>query len=283
MTATDIRAWGRDNGWDVSDRGPLPAELRSAYATAQAGQADQQEEGPRPAGSTSQPSHAPPAGPETAGPGDEGEPGPAEIPPRPPPRKPILERGRELLAGPKKASETTSRKPRVRRRVSLENLGSLVWGGLARAVTTAGMQYLPVSKMMAFQAPVAGAVFEEMARGTAADKLLQPVARLVESGSAAGTLIGLPLITAVTCRRPDIYPVARPLMASMMKEWVIVAGPKLRAMRAREEKFAAEMAQFGEEYGMSIEDMLDEIFTMPEEMLAQMGQPGGVNGQQPAA
>ncbi len=29
-----IRAWGREHGWTVRDRGPLPADLRKAYAAA---------------------------------------------------------------------------------------------------------------------------------------------------------------------------------------------------------------------------------------------------------
>ena len=32
--AAEIRAWARENGWDVPDRGRVSAEVREAYATA---------------------------------------------------------------------------------------------------------------------------------------------------------------------------------------------------------------------------------------------------------
>ena len=33
-SASEIRAWARENGWDVPDRGRVSAEVRSAYAAA---------------------------------------------------------------------------------------------------------------------------------------------------------------------------------------------------------------------------------------------------------
>jgi len=33
-TAAEIRAWARDNGWDVPERGRVSAEVREAYAAA---------------------------------------------------------------------------------------------------------------------------------------------------------------------------------------------------------------------------------------------------------
>lgn len=33
-SATEVRAWARDNGYDVSDRGRVPAEIREAYEAA---------------------------------------------------------------------------------------------------------------------------------------------------------------------------------------------------------------------------------------------------------
>lgn len=34
VSASDIRSWARDNGWDVPDRGRVAAEVREAYAAA---------------------------------------------------------------------------------------------------------------------------------------------------------------------------------------------------------------------------------------------------------
>ena len=33
-SAAEIRAWARDNGWDVPERGRVSAEIREAYAAA---------------------------------------------------------------------------------------------------------------------------------------------------------------------------------------------------------------------------------------------------------
>jgi nucleoid-associated protein Lsr2 len=33
-TAADIRAWARENGWDVPERGRVSAEVREAYSSA---------------------------------------------------------------------------------------------------------------------------------------------------------------------------------------------------------------------------------------------------------
>jgi hypothetical protein len=33
-SASEIRSWARDNGWDVPDRGRVSAEVREAYAAA---------------------------------------------------------------------------------------------------------------------------------------------------------------------------------------------------------------------------------------------------------
>ncbi|MDQ3616163.1 MAG: Lsr2 family protein [Actinomycetota bacterium] len=34
VSASDIRAWARENGWDVPERGRVSAEVREAYAAA---------------------------------------------------------------------------------------------------------------------------------------------------------------------------------------------------------------------------------------------------------
>lgn len=34
VSASEVRAWGRENGWEVSERGRVSAELRQAYAAA---------------------------------------------------------------------------------------------------------------------------------------------------------------------------------------------------------------------------------------------------------
>lgn len=278
--------WARDNGMDVPVKGPLPAEVRSAFATAQADgpPADPLVFGPpeadagpvtfEPPAAASQ-AEGPPGETEPSGEGPRREQAPKTTGPKPP-----LERAREFLTG--KRDKPAMPRPRSRRRFSLENIGTLAWAGLARAVTAAGEQYLPVSKMMTFQAPVMGMMIEDGLKGTVADKVLQPVARMMESGTELGAAFGLPAAAALVCRRPDLYPVVRPMMAGMMKSYIIYAGPKLRQMRAREEKFAEEMSRFSEDFGMTIDDILDEVFKPPEEMLQEMARASAAaeqNGQ----
>lgn len=137
----------------------------------------------------------------------------------------------------------------------------MAWQGVAGVLTSiAGPAYAPVGIMMSFQAPVAGAVLEDAARDTVADRVLQPVARLVQPGGQIGALLGAPLATAVVCRYPHMYPRMRPVLSFAMREWVTIAGPKLREMKRKEDKFAEEMASFSEEFGMGIDDLLDSVF-----------------------
>lgn len=262
--APEIRAWGKENGWEIEERGRIPAALRSAWATANAGGAARLPEAAAPAPNGhgpvtfTIPDFTPPGPPEDLpaanGHGDGAGPAPEQPPAAPPKqsrREQIAERFRRRPA---------AARPRPRRRVTLETLGGLVWTGAAQLCAKQG-KFLPVANIMAFQAPVAGLVLEDALKNTMADAVLQPVARLVESGSTVGSLVGPPALVAVVCVRPELYPVARPLLAAAIKEWIITAGPKLRQLRQREEKFTAEMAELtGEDMTIDIDEMIDMVF-----------------------
>jgi hypothetical protein len=195
-----------------------------------------------------------------------------------PRRKTVRERLRIVQPGqPEEPGKPP--KPRRHRRISLETIGGIAWVGMSRAVAFAGDTYFPVVKMMSFQAPVAGAIFEDVARDTIADRILQPVARMAESGGAVGALIGAPMLTAVICKRPELYPQVRPMLMAAMREWVIVAGPKLREMRRREEKFAEEMSTFTAEFGVTVEELLDEVFASPDASRQAPPPAAAANGQ----
>jgi hypothetical protein len=263
--APEIRAWGREHGWDVEDKGRVPAALRSAWATATAGAAPLRAT----AASPEPPGHANGSGPVTFTipdyiPPDEMPPeasnGDAPAPDEQPPEQPPRRSRREQLADRfRRQPEREGRRPR--RRVTLETLGGLLWTGAAQlAARYADGRFLPVANVMAFQAPVAGLVAEDALKHTVADAVLQPVARLVESGSVLGSLVGPPALVGLTCARPELYPVTRPMLAMAMKEWIITAGPKLRELRRREERYAAEMAEMGEEFALNIDEMIDQIF-----------------------
>ena len=248
-STADVRAWAeRRHLIEPGGRGRLAAEIHAAYANEQA------------AITNAPPPPAPVTESVVVGvrelPAEPG--GPRDEKPPEQPRKTVRERLHIV-----KADDTSKpdKPKRARKRVSLETLGGLAWVGASRVVAFAGETYLPVVKMMSFQAPVAGAVVEDLARGTIADRIMQPVARLTESGGAVGALVGAPMLTAVVCKRPELYPQVRPMLMAAMREWVIVAGPKLREMRRREEKFAEEMGTFTDEFGVTVDQLLDEVFS----------------------
>lgn len=262
VSTAQVRAWAEHRELiDPGGRGRLPAEIWSLYATEHAGTPAPAADLPG-AGQPLLPLNVPARELPPAQDGQARE----ETPPREIPRERASERASERARrfwqrDPKTDGDDRQRGGRrARRRVSLETLGGLAWAGAARLAAFAGETYLPVVKMMSFQGPVAGAVAEDLAKGTIIDRIAQPVARLAESGGAAGALLGAPALTALVCRRPALYPQVRPMLMQCMKEWVIVAGPKIREMRKREEKFAEEMASFSEEFGVSVDELLDEVF-----------------------
>lgn len=271
--APEIRAWGAENGWDIKEHGRIPAGLRSAWATANAGGAAQLRDSAvtgngHAANGAAVTFSVPDYVPDAVGDhiGDLADslptylPGPDERPPEEPPRRSRREEFMDRLRSRPKPP------PGRRRRVSLELFGGLVWTGGAQLAARRG-RFLPVANIMALQAPVAGLVADDALKNTAADALLQPIARALEAGGTVGSLLGPPALVGLVCARPELYPVARPMLVMAMKEWIITAGPKLRELKRREEKFAAEMAELsgegedGEnEYAMSIDDMLDMVF-----------------------
>ncbi len=96
-----------------------------------------------------------------------------------------------------------------------------------------------------------------MIKGTAVDKLLQPLARVGEKGEEVFALVGPPAIAMAICAQPDLYPVLEPVMVEALKSWVVIAGPRIKKAKQREEKLVAEL---GADYGDSIREMLQFIF-----------------------
>lgn len=181
-----------------------------------------------------------------------------EIPPAAPEKK------KWGLFGSSTPKEKTTHK-RVSTSTLLEHgwsaMGALV-GSFSQVVEQEGQQYkvqplLPVARVMDMQAPVAGEIFDDVIKGTVVDKLVQPLARISDKGEDAFALLGPPMIATAICMQPTLYPVLRPAMAAALKSWVVTAGPRVKKAKERQEKLVAEL---GEDYGASIEEMLDFIF-----------------------
>ena len=183
MTVTDlpavsddeIRQWAKATGRQVSDRGRISAELRAEY-TRMADAADT----------------ALPGGEPAPGPRDDGPQRAAREETRP--RKVTSRKGwRDKLWG---QQGTGQGRPRAKAkpkhpRVSLDRFIERGWSTLARIAQPVN---LPVSRVLAFQAPVAGVMLEDVVKGTVVDLILQPIARTEAKLEIAGALAGPPLL-----------------------------------------------------------------------------------------
>ena len=232
----DIRAWARAEGIDVNAKGPVNQKVRDRWAV---------RNGETPA------AEGPAAdGAETRG-------GSAELSP-----------------GPKQSWWKRAREPRVprppglARRVSLENLITTAWG-IGGKMMEARM--LPVARIMEMQAPVAGIVVDDLARGTAVDVLLQPLARAGEKGERLFALAGPPLLVGAVCQNPALYPVVRPMLKTSMLLWLEVSEPAMRKAQKRAKQLEDKLG------GADIDAMIDALFAPPP------GYDPAANGQEPAA
>src|SRR5215469_9419238 len=183
----EVRAWARENGHDVSDRGAIPARVQHAYDAAHDPHDD--------TAGVSEADFYVAAAPPPSEPDDaiEGKPVP---PPRKRERAPRKVTGK--AAGRKSwramwgtAKSRATAKPR--NRVDLSEFAADLWGDLA--MITAGMP--PVSRVLTVQAPYAGVAFDEAVRGVPLlDTVLQPVARCSASLRALNGLAGPPVMVA---------------------------------------------------------------------------------------
>jgi hypothetical protein len=174
-TTTDVRAWLREQGETVADRGPLPDGARERYDLEH--------------GVTVPDDYPPAAG--GGGGGAEAAPAATAAGERPPRRvRPRAAPARGLWrfwegsggGGKKKKKPARDRQPVTS---FVEGMyGQLAWsmGGIP-----------PVQKLLYLQAPFAGTVAEANVRGTAADQLLQPLVRGEQAFKAVNGLVTPPV------------------------------------------------------------------------------------------
>ena len=253
----DIRAWARENGWDVGTKGRLAQEIHDAYAQQANGQpqvsGDGEDDGPVIPLSLDAP---PPAAPGAAG-------GPA-APPQPPgagaaptlngerpPKPPPGQRRRKLADRVKRARDNGPRPGH--KRVSIENLVSSGWAMGAMALARSP-RALPVARVLDMQAPVAGIIVEDMAKGTLVDKLLQPLARGGEKAEKAFALAGPPLLVGLMNANPQLFPVLKPMLKMSLMSWMQIAGPAMAKVQKRQEQFSEEFA------GIDLDAIIDGLW-----------------------
>lgn len=228
-TPAEIREWATANGITMRPRGPIPRAIRDQYAAATGDTTDTVPDDTE-------------VLPET-GPG--GVAAASEVAPAPP-------KSTGGFLGKRKGAGAGRRSgPRQ----SAEGLLTAVWSGLAQGLARAGA--VPTARVLMMQAPVAGVVLDRELRGTAADRLVQPFAKLANKGAAVGTLVALPLLVQVTTMRPELYPMLKPYMVEAMSKWCDVAGPEMERKLKQAEKRKTSL-------GFDPEEMVDSLFAPVE-------------------
>ena len=129
----------------------------------------------------------------------------------------------------------------MHKRVSIENVVSSGWAIGAMALARQP-QALPVARILDMQAPVAGVIVEDLARGTLLDKVLQPLARGGEKAEKAMALAGPPLLVGMITANPSWAPALRPLLKMAMMSWLQLASPAMDKVQKRQAKFSEEFA-----------------------------------------
>lgn len=255
-TAADIRAWAQGEGLDVSTRGNIPDDIRERYDAAH----------PGPNGTAPGPDY-PDDGFDTLfvdPPGDDGfpEPGPTgETRPRRP--KASTSR-RSATGGGRRFWQRGDPKAKKKPRVSTEDVLGSLWRGAAKLASPLP----PLQRTLRIQAPVAGLLLEDAVKNTAADVMLQPLARLAGQGKVVSALLGPPLIvTALSVHvqqraaagedpNPLFVSVGIEALRSSLMTWCEIAGPKFEVALAREQEVEAR-------FGQSVDDLISLLLAAP--------------------
>jgi len=211
---TDIREWARARGMSVGERGRLPRDVQDAYAAEN---------------------------------GDETVPrDSAEITELPTETAPLETRA----TGERPPGKAARKEPwwkrftsgKVRRRASLETLGTVGYSIAAHVARTNGM--VSVSRVLEWQSPVAGVVVDTALKGTIVDKVLQPIARAGERGEALAAMLGVPLLVAAISANPKRAPMLLPVLKVALIHWATVAAPAMKTLEQRQKKLQEALGDF---------------------------------------
>jgi hypothetical protein len=262
---TDVRAWLKEQGTEVADRGKLKREYHDAYEQAH-------------------PAAGPGAGLEPEGDYDQGvteadfitaddPPGlPAETPPADAEGHTAERRPRAVASARKPrrsfrervwGGEGTKAKrpPSKHKRVSLRGLAEDAF--LDAAWTFQALP--PIEKILYLQAPMAGVVIEDSIRGTALDRLAQPVARADQKFKAIEGLTAVLWVTGIMLRgRRDEsgeYSPETKLMFSGLRHSLLSMTRTVERFDFEEQKAKADELRSA---SGQIDAMIAYIFEMPE-------------------
>jgi hypothetical protein len=284
-TTTDVREWLRDHqaehGQEVPGKGRIPGPLQALYDQAHGEASPVQSpsaldsEADYDQGVTDADFIAADEPPETA---------PAERPPRKirAARKEQARSLRERIWGG--GGSKTSRPKKKHPRVSLKGFAEDMF--LDLAWTFQGLP--PMEKILYLQAPLAGQVVEDTCKGTAADAVLQPVARIDRQFKAFEALTAPVWVAAIMAKgeKEPVYDQAGKLVGTDY-----TAGTKLlfgglrhallSMTRFAEVDFEELKAKAQDLKGQSgqVDAMIAWLFEMPEPTPEQMAAAAAANGQ----
>ena len=264
-STTDVREWAKEQGYEVGGKGRIPQAIRAEYDAAHLA-----------------------AGPDPAVPADEAGPAgygggvtEADFPPGTPAPEPAAGGPVEAAAETRPRRVATAKAPgrsfsrrlwgggggkparpaKRHPRVSLKGLAEDAF--LDLAWTFQGLP--PLEKILYLQAPLAGQVVEESVRGTAADKILQPVARADRQFKAFEALTAPAWVAAIMLRgrkddngeySPETKLMFAGLRHSLLSMSRVVDDFDFERQRAKSEELRTASGQ--------IDAMIAYLFEMPE-------------------
>lgn len=228
-TRDDIREWGRQQGMEIKDSGPLPKGLRQKF-----NEAHDIEDAHRP---------------NLVSPEERNQ--TTETVPDVPVERTPIQRVKASFSGRSKPQTARAAVRKAKRpRVSTENVVGFLWGGFAALVKPISA---PAARAFAMEAPIAGMVLDETIKGTFTDRLLQPLARAEAQGKVWGALLAPPLLVAAIDKRPDKAEMLLPMLRQSLAWHIEVAGPKMEEKAKRD-------AEFEEKYGANVDMLIGMIF-----------------------
>jgi hypothetical protein len=253
--AATMRAWLNENDRPQSERGRISDDDRGFYE--QANGPDEQD---------AEPGASPPDG-------GEGEPvAGAQIPPEDRPARPRARRpsaatradrafGRLLDGGGRKSkAKGKTGRHAAPPRVGLEKFVTRSYSMLGRMALPVSP---PMSRCLTAQAPMAGVMLEDIARGTVADRILQPVARAEDKLDKAFALIAPPLIVLGLDMASQLPPdqammrtaLLMPMLRESLRVGLEISEQYADAITARVERESV--------YDQQIDKIIAAIFGMP--------------------
>jgi len=247
--AATIRQWLNDNGRPQSPKGRISAEDRQFYAAAH--------DEPPAADELEDESAAGPVTDDDFGPDAEPEAPPRRVRTRQPPAARAGRIAGSLFGSGKKAKSRKRQPPRV----SLEKFVSRGWTMMGRMAMAASQ---PMGRCLQAQAPMAGIILEDIATGTVADRLLQPLARTEDKLDRIFALAAPPLLVLAIDMSSGLPPkeaaARQAILVPMLRE-------SLRVSMEVSEAYAQAITERLEQnmkYDAQIDQLLAAIFGQPE-------------------